>query len=473
MLVRVAASLAAVVFALNYYRRVRRQRVGRAWRLILFAVVSIPLAEAADILAFGGNLPHTSANLFRLFTEITLAVGLLRLYVVELAEGRAREESLKERAQQAESLSSATLELAASLKLNEVLQGLLQQVLELTSADAAAVYYDADDAIKPKVLAVRRGEDSPQVYQHYPAGLIRQIVMTGQPEIIQDLAKHPLGNSLPGLKSAAIYPMLREHKVKAALFAGFRRKHSLNQNDQHLLSVFAEHASLAMHNAELYETVERLSVTDALTGLANRRRSDQELKDELARARRYDKPLALILFDLDHFKTINDRYGHPAGDCVLTTLADILRRSSRQTDIAVRLGGEEFALILPETDAPGAVCVAERVRKQLAGTSIPWDGLTLSSTVSAGVIGSVGKLLPTDPATLLRLADEALYHAKEQGRNQVVTGQLSMEGIRESLNNTDQTNDLERTMGSSRSERGKVSNEVIERETRDPVGQYQ
>jgi len=424
LLVRVLVSFGVLAIAWYYYRRVHRRRVGGAWLLILLAVVSIPLAETTEIMAFGGYIPHTSANLFRLFTEIVLATGLLRLYIVDLAEVQSREDSLKERAQQAESLSSAALELAGSLQLDDVLRGLVQQVLDLTNADVVAVYYPGEEAShKPLVLVERRGEDSPQIDQHYPAKLIQQYAMTGQPEIIQDLAENSLANSLPGLKSAAIYPIQREHQVIALLFVGFRRKHRFDQNNQRLASAFAAHAALAMHNAELYERVEQLSVTDALTGLANRRRFDQELSDELRRARRYGKPLALILFDLDHFKVFNDRYGHPAGDLVLKTVAEILRQSSRETDLAVRSGGEEFALILPETDVSEAVRVAERVRRQLASTPVFWNGSKLTITVSAGVIGNVGQFLPNDPAMLFRLADQALYRAKEQGRDQVVVGQ--------------------------------------------------
>lgn len=228
-----------------------------------------------------------------------------------------------------------------------------------------------------------------------------------------------------GLKSAAIFPLLRERQVIGALFIAFRREHRFDQNDRRLLSTLAAHAALAMHNAELYEAVERLSVTDALTGLANRRRFDQELNDELRRARRYDKPLALILFDLDHFRTVNDRYGHPVGDRVLKTVAEILRQFSRDTDIAVRLGGDEFALILPETEEKEAVRVAQRVRRQVASTCITGDGWTLSATLSAGVTGSTGQALPPDPAMLFRLADQALYRAKEQGHHRAVLGQIS------------------------------------------------
>ena len=137
-----------------------------------------------------------------------------------------------------------------------------------------------------------------------------------------------------------------------------------------------------------------------------------------------------ILFDLDHLQAINDGYGHPAGDRVLVTGAETLRQSSRETDLAVRLGGDEFALLLPETDAVEAACVAERVRRPLESTPIFSDGARLTTTVSAGVKGSVGQFAPTDPATLLGLVDQMVYRAKEQGRDQVAVGQMNGEELR-------------------------------------------
>jgi len=162
-----------------------------------------------------------------------------------------------------------------------------------------------------------------------------------------------------------------------------------------------------------------LATTDALTGLWNRRRFMEKADEELLRAVRYGRPVAAVMVDIDHFKRVNDSFGHAAGDAVLRQFCDILRGNLRGTDCLGRLGGEEFAVLLPESDGAGAVVVAEILRRAAAAaTMLLPDGQTLRITASFGVAAS--KAGDETVADLLRRADEALYAAKERGRNQVV-----------------------------------------------------
>jgi diguanylate cyclase (GGDEF)-like protein len=161
---------------------------------------------------------------------------------------------------------------------------------------------------------------------------------------------------------------------------------------------------------------QRLASTDALTGLTNRRVFLEQATRELARSRRYGSPLALILVDLDHFKLVNDRHGHLAGDDVLIHAARTLAGELRDVDVIARHGGEEFAILLPETDAAGAAGVAERSRRRLAETSVAIDGVAVRVTASMGVASGVGAGTLDE---LLRRADAALYRAKDAGRDRV------------------------------------------------------
>jgi diguanylate cyclase (GGDEF)-like protein len=162
--------------------------------------------------------------------------------------------------------------------------------------------------------------------------------------------------------------------------------------------------------------------TDALTGLANRRHATETLASEIERARRYNRPLGVVLFDLDHFKLVNDEYGHEAGDAVLRTFGDVLRASARGTDVVARWGGEEFLAILHEATLDATIAFAERVRAALAATSPlgPFvDGEAPPTvTVSAGV-ATLRESDAEDADALVRRADEALYDAKGSGRDRV------------------------------------------------------
>jgi diguanylate cyclase (GGDEF)-like protein/PAS domain S-box-containing protein len=164
--------------------------------------------------------------------------------------------------------------------------------------------------------------------------------------------------------------------------------------------------------------LEILATTDPLTGLANRRRLDQELEREWLRARRDRRPIALMLIDADHFKSFNDSYGHPQGDHVLRTIADCIDASFRRPgDIAARYGGEEFAVVLPNATTSQAVHVAENIRRAVLARAIPHAGNPAGvATVSIGVAaGNAGP--PLTPPVLMHEADAALYTAKQQGRN--------------------------------------------------------
>jgi diguanylate cyclase (GGDEF)-like protein len=166
------------------------------------------------------------------------------------------------------------------------------------------------------------------------------------------------------------------------------------------------------------EALSRLSITDSLTGLRNRRYADEVLAIEVLRARRYRSPLSVLMADVDHFKRVNDEHGHAAGDEVLRGVADRLRETLRATDVGARYGGEEFLVILAQNDAPGAALFGERWRQavETAGFPLP-GGRRVSVTISVGV-ASFAPGIGTGPE-LVAEADAALYAAKQAGRNRV------------------------------------------------------
>ena len=181
----------------------------------------------------------------------------------------------------------------------------------------------------------------------------------------------------------------------------------------------ASHAVVALENARLHRIVERQALVDGLTGLANRRQCEDTLASELARLERFGGPLAVVVADLDWFKDVNDRYGHPSGDAVLREFAQLLRDLVRDVDLAGRWGGEEFLLILPGTDLAGGAQVAERVRLALAARIVlSADGSPIPVTASFGVAATPPA---STAAELFSAADAALYEAKRNGKNRVET----------------------------------------------------
>lgn len=194
-------------------------------------------------------------------------------------------------------------------------------------------------------------------------------------------------------------------------------------NEKELLARVRVHYRLKVLQDELREAnlrLESLAVTDGLTGLFNRRYFDSLLINEMQRTLRYKTPLSVVLLDLDHFKQVNDTYGHPMGDEVLRNVSRIVAASVRATDSVARYGGEEIAVVLTQTDAEGAAEVAERLRVQIAECAHTHEGDTIHKTASLGIASFSGSGDPISPEALLNRADRALYRAKHAGRNQVV-----------------------------------------------------
>jgi diguanylate cyclase (GGDEF)-like protein len=165
--------------------------------------------------------------------------------------------------------------------------------------------------------------------------------------------------------------------------------------------------------------VESLAITDPLTGIFNRRRFNDVLRREVAVTRRYKNPLSLLMLDLDHFKAINDRFGHDAGDDVLRGVANTLTSGLREVDLAARYGGEEFAVIMPQTTKPNGAIVAHRIAAQIAALELHFQGEVVKLTCSIGV-ADTADLKSVEAENLVKAADIALYEAKRTGRNRTV-----------------------------------------------------
>ncbi|MBN1794023.1 MAG: diguanylate cyclase [Candidatus Omnitrophica bacterium] len=164
--------------------------------------------------------------------------------------------------------------------------------------------------------------------------------------------------------------------------------------------------------------LKELSIKDELTGCYNQRYFYESLGFELARSRRYKRPLSIVIFDIDHFKKVNDRFGHLFGDDMLKNVADTLKKSVRYCDAVFRYGGEEFAVILPESKKQEAFVIAERIRKKISDADFDIDGKKIRITISGGINWCSSKTITKE--NLIADADKALYSAKRQGRNKIV-----------------------------------------------------
>jgi diguanylate cyclase (GGDEF)-like protein/PAS domain S-box-containing protein len=222
------------------------------------------------------------------------------------------------------------------------------------------------------------------------------------------------------IKAALNVPMISSGRVIG--YAEIWDSHAERDWDEEEIRVcqtLANQAAVALDNARLYSEMKRMAITDALTGMYNRRGFFEMGQREISRARRYSHPLSAIMLDIDHFKQINDAYSHAAGDQVLGTLGRICHSQLREVDILGRFGGEEFAILLPETDGQSAYHAAERLRQCVASTPVVTDRGIISITISVGIACAKDEL--SDLAVLLDQADTAMYVAKEAGRNRVET----------------------------------------------------
>ena len=215
----------------------------------------------------------------------------------------------------------------------------------------------------------------------------------------------------------AVVPLLYQARSMGVLMVCSDDPHRIwQENELLLLRTVADQVAVAVNHARLFTQMQQLALTDGLTGCVNRRSFEMQLERDLLMATRMRQPLSLIMLDIDHFKRVNDTYGHDAGDAALRFLADVLRDELRGLDTAARYGGEEFAVILPQAGLEGALIVAERLRSRLETTEVPGIG---------HITGSFG--LATFPLhansrdQLVGAADRALYDAKHAGRNRICT----------------------------------------------------
>ncbi|MCA0312557.1 MAG: diguanylate cyclase [Candidatus Melainabacteria bacterium] len=205
------------------------------------------------------------------------------------------------------------------------------------------------------------------------------------------------------------------------LLVGFKGEVPANWNrvNEAFMKSVADQVASGVTNARLYARVQRQATTDGLTSLFNHRTGQEKLTEQLRMAERYQRHLSVLMVDVDHFKSINDNYGHPVGDTVLKAVAKLIKSNCRDVDIPIRYGGEEFMLVLPEVSREGAHVVAERIRRSLSQEVIHHESFSLSVTASLGI-----STFPDDAIeqhVLLDMADKALYMSKRMGRNQVRT----------------------------------------------------
>ncbi len=311
----------------------------------------------------------------------------------------------------------------SSDNMDIVVENLLRKVLLITDFAIGMLLIREEQSFRLKACM----GISTDLQHSIEAGILDQfcseVISRGEPlDIVEPARLMKIGALMKeGIVFMVAVPLASEKEVTGLLFlAGRSEKEKYADSDfASLLSLLGNHISLIIDKIKLFEETKRLSITDGLTGLFNTRYFYSQLDVEIARINRYGGSCSVVLFDIDNFKALNDTYGHQAGDEVLHDLAVIFRMVSRETDIVVRYGGEEFTIILPNTYEEDAVFLADRIRRDVEQSTFLRNHYGGTSITLSGGIASYPRNA-SDARSLLNAADQALYAAKASGKNIVL-----------------------------------------------------
>ena len=330
------------------------------------------------------------------------------------------------------SLSSAFI---SSDNMDLVIENLLKKVLLVTDFSIGWLLMKEDHSFRLKTF---KGI-SPQLKQGSEDGhlvnLCNEVIKNNEP--LHILEPPDIGRvgilEKEGIVFLAVIPLIYDEDHIGLLFLASRsgKEKSADFDFAALLTLVGNHVSLIIDKIRLFQETKRLSITDGLTGLYNSRYFYKQLDIEIARTNRYGNSFSLILFDIDNFKRLNDTYGHQAGDDVLHELARLLRDASRETDIVVRYGGEEFIIILPNTSEEDTIYLADRIRTTVGRNAFRLNHAeSIHITLSGGIASYPQNAY--DTKSLLNAADTALYSAKASGKNMIICfqGRIDEKDIR-------------------------------------------
>jgi diguanylate cyclase (GGDEF)-like protein len=343
-------------------------------------------------------------------TSLQLTVSVTTKLARLLQEQAAREVAVNR-------IASA---IRSSLELPSILQTTVNEVGNALGAKHCALRVDGELDQPPTTKCYFRDGSTVETEQDelvndlnaYHARLTRK-----HKSFVQDGRDHPNTEQDDETRPVAVVPLVYQLRFMGVLMVSSDdSKRIWQESELLLLRTVADQVAVAVNHARLFTQMQQLALTDGLTGCFNRRSFEMQLERDLRLATRMRQPVSLIMLDIDHFKRVNDTYGHDAGDAALRFLADVLRDELRGVDTAARYGGEEFAVILPQANLDGALIVAERLRARLETTDIPGIGCI---TASFGI--ATFPLHANSRAQLVSSADRALYEAKHQGRNLVRT----------------------------------------------------
>jgi diguanylate cyclase (GGDEF)-like protein len=339
--------------------------------------------------------------------------------VRDITQQKRTEQNLRRYAFQLETLRQIGLELSGELSIESLAWMIAPRAIELLGASAMALYLH-NPAVDVLELAICLGDSQPPIDQavRRGQGLAGQVWERGEPILLEDYHTGHTGQlvlqkSVWGKVAGS--PIVYAGEFMGVLFVFSGRPFS--PSDLRLLGLFASHAGAAIRNARLHSQLHELAIRDPMTGIFNRRHFFELADSIFDQARRYNRPISAIVFDADHYKEVNDTFGHLVGDEVLKQIAARCSGVIRQADILGRYGGEEFVIVMPETGMTGALKMAERLRQAISDMPFETEKGLVPVTISVGVARSRKS---TD--TLLQLlgdADEAVYRAKAAGRNRV------------------------------------------------------
>jgi diguanylate cyclase (GGDEF)-like protein len=346
-----------------------------------------------------------------------------------LESNLAVQEDLNYRLNELLSIRKASLHLTMNLSLDSVLEAILESALDLVSADDTHVFF-YEHGVLSFASALFNGHQQNEPYLHpRPNGLTYLVAKEGKKKVINNMLTDPLFKDQRWEGSIIGLPLKIGNRVLGVMNVAIKRAHIFTENEIRTLEFLGEQASIAIQNAKLYEqaqheiadrkkaekAIKHLANHDALTGLPNRRLFYERILIDISRAQRYKQKIAVMLFDLDHLKKVNDSRGHNVGDLLLQAVAQRLLGLLRKSDTVARMGGDEFLVILPEVkDHKDSIRTAERI---LATISTPYllEGYEVNITTSIGI-----SIFPDDGGdakTLIKKADIAMYKAKERGGN--------------------------------------------------------